>query len=196
MPYSNAGKNLMLDALAPSHMSLHSAYPGDTGANELAGGSYARQANTWNAAASGSKDNSNTPSFNVPAASTVAFIGFWSALTVGTFYGSAPNGGGATKLFTVDDIATEVLDSMAHGFANGDTVVVYGTGLPTGLVEGTVYFVVGATTNTLQLSATSGGAAINLTAVGAGLLQKIVVETFTGAGTHQVTDADLDLNAA
>jgi hypothetical protein len=92
MPYSILGKNAMLNALGALAVfaSLHSADPGDSGTNELTGGSpaYARKAITWNAAASGSMDDSNVPVFDVPAGSTVSYVGFWnSAGTV--FYGSA-----------------------------------------------------------------------------------------------------------
>jgi hypothetical protein len=93
MPYSTLGKNAMLDALGALavFVSLHSGDPGDNGANEISGGSpaYARKAITWNAAASGSMDNSNVPVFDVPAATTVSYVGFWSAVTNGTFYGAA-----------------------------------------------------------------------------------------------------------
>lgn len=93
MPYSILGKNLMLNALgaAAIYVSLHSADPGESGTNELSGGSpaYARKSITWNAASGGSMDDSNVPVFDVPASSTVSYVGFWSALTTGTFYGSA-----------------------------------------------------------------------------------------------------------
>jgi hypothetical protein len=91
MPYSIAGKNLMLDALAPPFASLHNADPGDNGANELSGGSpaYARKANAWNPASGGSKDNSNQPVFDVPAGGKVLYVGFWSLVTGGVFYGAA-----------------------------------------------------------------------------------------------------------
>jgi len=93
MPYSIAGKNLMLDALgaAAGFVSLHSADPGDGGANELAGGSppYARKATTWNPASAGSKDNSNVPVFDVPAAGVVLYVGHWSLVGGGVFYGAA-----------------------------------------------------------------------------------------------------------
>jgi hypothetical protein len=52
--FSNAGKDLMLAALpAAPKVSLHSADPGDAGANELttAGGIYARQTGALAAAA-------------------------------------------------------------------------------------------------------------------------------------------------
>ena len=86
-----AAKNLMLEALATVavYASLHDDDPSTTGANEVSGGSpaYARESITWNAAASGSLDSSNAHEFDVPAC-TVKYVGFWSALTTGTFYGS------------------------------------------------------------------------------------------------------------
>jgi len=93
MPYSTLGKNAMLDALGAlaGFVSLHSGDPADNGANEISGGSpaYIRKAGTWNAAAAGSMDNSNAPVFDVPASTTVSYVGFWSAESGGTFYGAA-----------------------------------------------------------------------------------------------------------
>ena len=87
-----AGKNLLLDSGigAFAYMSLHSADPGATGTSELTGGSpaYARKAISWAAAASSTKSNSADITFDVPAGSTVAYIGYWSAVSSGTFYGS------------------------------------------------------------------------------------------------------------
>jgi len=91
MPYSTLGKNLMLDALAPAYASLHSADPGDNGANEISGGSpaYARKAITWGSASGGAIDSSNQPVFDVPASTSVMYVGFWTAVTGGTFLGAA-----------------------------------------------------------------------------------------------------------
>ena len=92
MPLNNNAKNAMLDHLATLAVfaSLHTADPGTTGTSEVSGGSpaYARKAITWNAAATGNLDNNANPVFDVPA-TTVSFVGFWSAATAGTFYGSA-----------------------------------------------------------------------------------------------------------
>lgn len=97
MPYSTAGKNLMLNALKGTnpttpitHVSLHTGSPGDSGANEVSGGSpaYARKAIAFNAASSGSMDDStNGITFDVPASTTVTHVGYWSASTAGTFLG-------------------------------------------------------------------------------------------------------------
>ena len=98
MPYTDAAKNLMLAALAGTnpttpitHVSLHSGDPGSNGANELTGGSpaYARQEIAFNAPSGGSMDDStNGAEFDVPASTTVAYVGFWSAATSGTFLAS------------------------------------------------------------------------------------------------------------
>lgn len=206
MRFSNAAKNRMLDALDESggagvgatHGSLHTAYS-TTGTNEVNGGSpaYARKALTWGAAASGAKAISSGVTFDVPAATTVRWVGLWDAVTAGNFLGMTPNGGGIPQGFVVPDISNDVLECVAHGFANGDSVVVWavpGDPLPTGLAEGTVYFVTNATTDDLTLSATSGGATINITAIGAGFLQKIIPEVFGAQGTHTVSTATMSLD--
>jgi len=93
MAYSTLGKNAMLDALAglAVFVSLHEGDPGDSGANEISGGSpaYVRKAITWNPAAAGSIDSSNQPVLDVPAGKTVSYVGFWSAESGGVFYGAA-----------------------------------------------------------------------------------------------------------
>lgn len=206
MRFSNTAKNRMLDALDESggagvgatHGSLHTAYS-STGTNEVTGGSpaYARKAATWAAAASGAKATSGSMAFDVPAAASVAWVGFWDAVTSGNFLGMTPNGGGTPQAFVMDDSTADVLECVAHGFSNTNTVVLWavpGDALPTGLAEGTIYYVINATTDDLQLSATSGGAAIALSSIGAGFIQRIVVEAFGGQGTHTVTTATMSLD--
>ena len=60
----------------------------------------------------------------------------------------------------------------SHGLLNGDTVRyalgATGNTLPTPLVEGTWYYVVNATTDSWQVSATSGGAVFVITDIGTG----------------------------
>ena len=94
MPYSVLAKNAMLNALGAlaGFVSLHDDAPGETGAHELTGGSpaYARKAITWNAAAAGVLDDSNQPTFDVPAGASVRYVGLWSAATDGIWYGFDP----------------------------------------------------------------------------------------------------------
>jgi len=89
MPYSVQAKNAMLDHLGTLavYMSVHgTSSPGSTGTGELAGST--RQAITWNSAATGSKTQSNAPTFSgLSTSDSVGNLGFWSAVTGGTYYG-------------------------------------------------------------------------------------------------------------
>jgi len=78
------------------YLSLHSATPGQNGASEITGGSYARQALTFGAASGGSEASTNSQTFtNLPAeASGIPYFGIWSAATGGTYIG----GGSTTGL--------------------------------------------------------------------------------------------------
>jgi hypothetical protein len=73
------------------YASLHSADPGATGANEISGGSpaYARQLVAWNPSSGQVSSISATLNFDVPA-STVAYVGLWSAVTGGIWRGGTP----------------------------------------------------------------------------------------------------------
>ncbi len=75
MPLTVTAHARMLDYLATqiASASLHSAGPGTTGASELSGGSpaYARQAVTWNAAATSNLNQLSAPVFDVPVGATV-----------------------------------------------------------------------------------------------------------------------------
>lgn len=201
MPWNDEAKAVMHDALLQGPLqfaSLHTDYDA-AGGNEISGGSpaYARQSITFGANSGGSSDSSNAPVFDVPGGSTsVAFYGLWSAVTGGTFYGMFPLGGASAnnpKLFFAEE-SNETITSPAHGFSDGDTVVVFGENLPAGLSPGVVYYVRDSTTDTFALAATSGGAAIDLTADGLGIIQAITVETFAAQGQFTLSDVDLSGN--
>lgn len=207
MPLNDTGKNAALDGLDEGiaagvkfiGLFQSSADPG-TGSTftgtEATGGSpaYARQGVVFGAAASGQKSNTGALTFDVPAGSYHAF-GLFNAISgngAGNFLGYLPFGGAVKGFGTCNaaDVTADTVSSSAHGLVNTDRVMVYNVfaeTLPTGLTEGTLYFVVGATTDTFQLSLTSGGAAVNITAVGDLFYQKFVVETFGGQG--QITAA-------
>jgi hypothetical protein len=67
----------------------------------------------------------------------------------------------------VTKASTDVLTAPGHGRTNGDRVFVRGGAIPAGLNGNTEYFVVGVSGDTFQLSLTSGGAAVDITADGA-----------------------------
>lgn len=185
MPWNNSAKTDALGAVrtATTHASLHTAYPGDAGTNETSGGSpaYARLPITW-AAISGTPPQFNlsaTLAFDVAAGVTVKWVGGFTALTAGTFKGCAPLGSTLRGVATIQ-ASDDIFRSDAHGLPNDRRVVFYpvaGETLPTGLTEGTDYFVIGATTDTFQISLTQGGAAVNLTGDGEVRWQDMVPAT-------------------
>jgi microcystin-dependent protein len=73
--------------------------------------------------------------------------------------------------FTADS-GTDFLTDTDHGLENGDIVLLSSVDddLPDGLVANTIYYVVNKTTNTFQLSLTSGGSAVDLSDNGSGTL--------------------------
>ena len=86
-----AGLNAMGGGLTGlvTYVSLHTADPGGSGTSEATGGSpaYARKAITWAAWSSGASSNTNALIFDVPAG-TYTHVGYWSAVSAGTYYGS------------------------------------------------------------------------------------------------------------
>lgn len=81
------------------------------------------------------------------------------------------------------------LDATAHGLSNDDRVFLRSaTTLPAGLSAGVPYYVINATTDALELSLTSGGAAITLTDDGTGTHTMIVVTAATLSATETLED--------
>ena len=111
------------------------------------------------------------------AGASVTFAVDATAPATGLAYVCSVHGGGMGNTITTVsaaaaagpiDYATETITIASHGFVNGNEIT-YSNGGGTnigGLTTGTNYFVIGATANTFQLAATSGGSAINLTASG------------------------------
>lgn len=95
MPYSTLAKNSMLDHLGTEaiFVSLHNGDPGDTGANEISGGTpaYARKSIAWNAAAGGVMGKAASPAvvIDVPAGASIKYVGFWTAVSGGLWKGGA-----------------------------------------------------------------------------------------------------------
>lgn len=185
MSATTAGKSVALNALALELLTLHSGFPGNTGANEVTGGAYAPVACTFSASAAGSARTLNAPVVvNVPA-TTVGWAAIWNAAKT-VCAGYSPNGGDP-KEFQVD-AATDTVRCPAHGYANGQTIVFYGDTTPSPLTEGQVYYARDCTTDTFKVAASSGGAAIDLTTGGSSacVVSKITLEVYGGAGTHTI----------
>ena len=198
MPYSDAYKNAINDHgdTIATHTSIHTDWSA-SGANEATGGSpaYARQATAFDASASGEMAMTGTEVFDL-AADTYHFVGIWSAVTAGTFYGMFPMGGGTANppVPFFGRNTGDVIVSDAHGFSDTENVVLFGPNLPTGVTEGTVYFVITASANDFQVSLTEGGAAVVITVDGEGIAQRVAPEILNAQGTLTINTATLGLN--
>jgi hypothetical protein len=190
MGFTTAAKNAALDGMTLNTLSLHTGYPGTTGANEVSGGTpaYARQSATFGAASGGQRTLSSSVTFDVPA-TTVRWIGVWNG---STFMSWSPNGG-TPREFTADP-STDTIRSPAHGYADTQQIVFWDGTVPGGLTEGTVYYVRDATTDTFRVAATSGGSAIDLGAAGtqACKVSAIVQQTYASQSTHRITAYTVD----
>jgi hypothetical protein len=197
MSFTTAARNAMLGGFTGTHLSAHTAYS-TTGTNEVTGGTpaYARKSVTYGAAASEIRTASNTPTFDIPAATTVRWIGMWDAVTAGNFLGMIANGG-TEQEFSVD-LTANTVKIPAHGLVADQKIAFYGDTVPGGLTEGTVYFVRPTiTTDTFQVGATAGGAAIDLTTEPGRkcVMAVIVEETFGAQGTLAVSPHSIRLDA-
>jgi len=90
--------------------------------------------------------------------------------------------------------STDLVTRNSHGYSNGMTVVFYNIASTTGIVEGQTYFVINATTNTFQVSATVGGSAIALTTDGSATLlpYKQAIVTVTPQSGQDLTYLNLN----
>jgi hypothetical protein len=204
---TDACKNGMLDSAVAAALtggvpalSLHTAFPPTTG-NEVVGGSpaYARKGVSFAAASAGQKSISAAQTFDVPASTTIRAVALYDQIPVtgggGTQKCWSPANASARRAFSVDatGVTNNDIFSPTHGLTTNDRVLVWptiGAGLPTGLAEDTEYFVIatGLTTDSFRVSTSQGGAAVDITAIGDGDVQKYVAEVFSGQGTYQVSN--------
>jgi hypothetical protein len=198
MPLTTEGRNDVLTngLTAFTHLALL-----DASGTEIAGGSYARQAVAFDAAASGARVVTDAEAFSIPAGNTVAFSSFFDALSAGNEEAYAGIGTSLIAGVGVVEADDDAITSKAHGLVAGNRVHVWAAGggaLPAGLSVKTAYYVVTVATDTFELSLTEGGASVNITTDGELAFQQTKPETFGSDGTLSVPDgsAAIDLTFA
>ena len=184
MTLPTATKNNRLNGQTYDFVSLHDGYPGSTGTSELSGGGYAKVAIVVNAASGGQRALNALVNVTVPAC-TVRYLGFWNGAVFADY---APNGGATPKNFTAS-VTGDTIHSGAHGWSDTQKFVFIKGTAPTGLTAGVVYFVRDATADTFKVAATSGGAAINLTANPSYGCQMCAIteDVYASPGAHTVS---------
>lgn len=204
MPLTAAGRNALLTSgkAGFTHVGALTALT----PTEVAGGSYARQAVTWQAAgtpAAGQAGNNGAIAIPIPVSTTPIVLGLYDASTAGNLLGTLPYGSAGQPVSGVGtiDAATDLVLSKGHGLTTDDRVyfsTVNGEAIPTGISVTTLYFVLaaGLTADAFAVSTTSGGGALNVTVSGECSFWKSVPNLFTSAGNiNLATNALLlDLN--
>lgn len=198
---ANIADNTATSPLTNLFVSLHTANPGEAGTqatNEAAYTSYARQSVARSSGGWTVTTNSVSP------AATISF----PAATGGTenemFFGVGVAVSGATKLLYYGPIGSNLgaFSAIPTGnaftipglgsLAVNDRIVFFsqpGATLPTGVTEGTVYFVISVTGNVVTVSTTQGGSSITISAAGDGVAYKVTPIAVTTGVTPQLTTA-------
>lgn len=162
------------------YVSLHTADPGEGGdqtTNEAAYTNYARVAvaRTSGGWTVSGNQASNAAAINFPACgltgATITHFGIGTdASGAGKLLFKGPLGTVVQGPFTAK--ADDTITIPGHSLAVDERVAFYaafGSALPTGLTEGTIYWVKTVSGDDITVSATQGGAAVNITAVGDGV---------------------------
>jgi len=93
--YENAAVSAVYVPSTTYYLSLHTATPGQNGASEASGGSYARQIIQFGSPTNGTEVSTDSQTFtNMPASSTgFPYFGVWTAATGGTYIGGGTTTG-------------------------------------------------------------------------------------------------------
>lgn len=175
------------------YISLHTAEPGEAGdqtTNETAYTNYARVA----VARSGAGWTVSGNSVSNAAAIAFAACGLTGATI--THFGVGTDASGAGLLLYKAPLGTviqgpftavavgDLITIPGHTLAVNERVAFYpafGSSLPTGVTEGTIYWVITVSGNDITVSTTQGGAALDITAAGDGVaIEAAVLAVATG----------------
>lgn len=162
------------------YVSLHTAEPGESGDQSTSEAAYTNYARVAVARTSGgwtvsTNQVSNTAAINFAQCGvTGATITHWGIGTdasgTGKLLYKGPLGSVVQGPFTAT--TADVITIPGHTLAVDERVAFYaafGSSLPTGIAEGTIYWVKTVSGNDITISATQGGATLDITAAGDGV---------------------------
>lgn len=196
---STANRNAAVDAAiaGTTHVAVM-----DASATEVAGGTYARQAVTNNAASSGVADLEGAEAWNIPSGTRVAFLAGYGALSAGTQQWLWPLQGNLSDAAKLPiEVVAEADDNLfyrrAHGLSSGNEVIFTpreGGSMPGNITTNTVYFVIaaGLTVDVFSVSTTLGGSAVDISSDAACFAVRVMTETFNSDGILNVPDSGID----
>lgn len=138
-----------------------------------------RSTGGWTFTSPNKFENAGTITFPANTGGTATFVSY---LTIGSLANATSNNRvlfviplaiETPRPFVLDDTTGDVIRVPTHGYADNQEVMflkVEGASLPSGITEGTLYYVraSGKTTDTFTISTTAGGGAVAITTQGSG----------------------------
>lgn len=191
-----------------THVALFTVAPTDAGGGtEVTGGSYARKLVNENAGSSpkwklAAASGGGYLVENLDAISFAQATASWGEILAFAIFDAATSGnmlvwGWLSSLSWLFTAATDdTFLAPGHTLANADRVILKaqaGSSLPTGVSADTIYHVRDVSGSTFKLAATAGGAAIDITAAGAGEVHKLDPKTITTNDTFTFPANSLDV---
>lgn len=178
------------------YVSAHTANPGETGTQATSEVTYTGNART---AVARSGSGFTVSGNNITNAAAITLGACTAGTDTITHWGLGDDSSGAGKLRYYGPIIAasavwlpftaktdDTITVPGHSFSVDDRAVIgaaYSGTLPTGSTAGTVYFVKTVSGNDITISTTSGGSAVDLTAVGSG----VIIEATTIAVSNNIT---------
>jgi hypothetical protein len=166
------------------YISLHTADPGRGGNQTTSEATYTGYARLAIVRTSGGWAVSGNQASNAAIATfaqctggsnTITHFGIGTDISgTGQLIGSGPVG--STNQGPITATAADAITIPGHTLVVNDTVqffALFGVALPTGITEGTTYFVKTVTGNDITISTTQGGATLDITAAGDGMCFKV-----------------------
>jgi hypothetical protein len=189
--WANIADNTATAPLTNLFVSLHTADPGESGSQTTSEAAYTGYARVSVARTSGGWTISGTDPTQVVNAGTITFGACTAGSETETYWGIGTLTSGAGVLlasgpigpvagpyldFTCTSASPGTLTIPGSSYAVNDRIAVFhdpSSTLPTGITEGTVYFVGTATGTAITLSTTTAnGTPVNTSSVGAGVSYK------------------------
>lgn len=195
---ANIADNAASSPLANIFIAAHTAEPGAAGTSSTSEAAYTGYARPSVVRTSSGFTCSNgtvtlvaEQSFGACTGGTIAPLTHWST-TVAVSGASKilHRGVFGSRLGPFTGATDDNVTIPGHSLVVDDRVAFYatsGSSLPTGITEGTVYFVKTSAANVITLAATSGGATIDITAAGDGICYRVTPITFTSGQTPKIS---------
>jgi hypothetical protein len=96
---------------------------------------------------------------------------------------NVPKGNAVSCTCEADD---DTVTKSSHGLSNGQPLIFGGSAVPTGITANQRYYVINAATDTFKVSATEGGAAVNMTTDGTSVTYTLLYDEDTEVVTDLV----------